>query len=80
MHMAHHDNPAHVGLRTKTHKLIFYYGCNYDGGYRTRHRAGNSMTSSTTPTETVNIYDEPGNKDSCRKVKSSTRRLAAEHR
>jgi len=35
MHMAHHDNPAHVGLRTKSHKLIFFYGCNYDGGYRT---------------------------------------------
>lgn len=26
MHMAHHDNPAHFGLRTKTHKLIFFYG------------------------------------------------------
>ncbi|MCA9179605.1 MAG: sulfatase [Planctomycetales bacterium] len=35
MHMAHHDNPAHLGIRTKTHKLIYYYGCNYDGGYRT---------------------------------------------
>ena len=35
MHMAHHDNPAHLGMRTKTHKLIYYYGCNYDGGYQT---------------------------------------------
>ncbi len=26
MHMAHHDNPAHFGIRTKTHKLIFFYG------------------------------------------------------
>ena len=26
MHMAHHDNPAHFGLRTKTHKLIYFYG------------------------------------------------------
>ena len=27
MHMAHrHANPAHFGIRTKTHKLIFYYG------------------------------------------------------
>jgi arylsulfatase A-like enzyme len=26
MHMAHHDNPAHYGIRTKTHKLIFFYG------------------------------------------------------
>lgn len=26
MHMAHHDNPAHYGIRTKTHKLIYFYG------------------------------------------------------
>ncbi len=26
MHMAHHDNPAHYGIRTKTAKLIFFYG------------------------------------------------------
>jgi len=26
MHMAHHDNPAHFGIRSKTHKLIFFYG------------------------------------------------------
>ncbi|MDO6602273.1 sulfatase/phosphatase domain-containing protein, partial [Arenibacter palladensis] len=27
MHMAHrHQNPAHFGIRTKDHKLIFYYG------------------------------------------------------
>ena len=35
MHMAHHDNPGHLGIRTKTHKLIYFYGCNYDGGYQT---------------------------------------------
>lgn len=26
MHLMHHDNPAHFGLRTKDFKLIFYYG------------------------------------------------------
>lgn len=26
MHMAHHDNPAHYGIRTKDAKLIFFYG------------------------------------------------------
>lgn len=30
MHMAHHDNPAHYGIRTKTHKLIFFYGLPLD--------------------------------------------------
>lgn len=26
MHLMHHDNPAHFGIRTKDYKLIFYYG------------------------------------------------------
>lgn len=26
MHMAHHDNPAHLGIRTKEFKLIHFYG------------------------------------------------------
>ena len=26
MHMMHHDNPAHFGIRTTDFKLIFYYG------------------------------------------------------
>lgn len=26
MHLTHHDIPAHFGIRTKRHKLIFYYG------------------------------------------------------
>jgi arylsulfatase A-like enzyme len=30
MHMAHHDNPAHYGIRTKDHKLIFFYGLPLD--------------------------------------------------
>ena len=35
MHMAHHNNPAHVGMRTKRYKLIYFYGCNYQGEYQT---------------------------------------------
>lgn len=30
MHMAHHDNPAHYGIRTSTKKLIFFYGLPLD--------------------------------------------------
>lgn len=26
MNMAHHDNPAHYGIRTEAYKLIFFYG------------------------------------------------------
>ncbi len=36
LHMAHHDNPAHMGIRTATHKLIFFYGlpCGVDGAHK----------------------------------------------
>ena len=30
MHMAHHDNPAHYGIRTSDFKLIFFYGLPLD--------------------------------------------------
>jgi len=62
MHMAHHDNPAHVGIRTKTHKLIFYYGCNYDGGYRTPP-GWELYDLASDPAETINLYDNPENTD-----------------
>lgn len=35
MHMAHHDNPGEMAIRTKTHKLIYFYGCDYKGGNQT---------------------------------------------
>jgi N-acetylglucosamine-6-sulfatase len=60
MHMAHHDNPGHVGIRTKTHKLIFYYGAKYDGSYRTP--PGWELYDLTNdPQELVNICDDPAN-------------------
>ena len=58
MHMAHHDNPAHMGIRTKTHKLIYFYGCNYDGGYQTP--AGWELYDlRRDPQETRNLYGDP---------------------
>ena len=30
MHRAHHDVPAHFGIRSADHKLIFFYGAHYD--------------------------------------------------
>ena len=62
MHMAHHDNPAHVGMRTKTHKLIYYYGCNYDGGYQTPP-GWELYDMVNDPAETVNLVDDPSSAD-----------------
>ncbi|BCX46194.1 acetylglucosamine-6-sulfatase [Haloferula helveola] len=58
MHMAHHDNPGQVGIRTKTHKLIFYYGADYKGGYRTPP-GWELYDLAKDPEETVNRYGDP---------------------
>jgi len=58
MHMAHHDNPGHLAIRTKTHKLIYYYGCNYEGGYRTPP-GWELYDLEANPDEGINLYDDP---------------------
>jgi len=73
MHMAHHDNPGHMGIRTKTHKLIYYYGCNYEGGYRTPP-GWELYDLENDPKELVNLYDDPANADTVTDLK---KRLAA---
>ncbi len=58
MHMAHHDNPANLGIRTKDYKLIFYYGCNYKGQNRTPP-GWELYDLKKDPHEVVNQYDNP---------------------
>ncbi len=41
LHMAHHTIPAHYGIRTKTHKLAFFYGLPLD--------ANGAMPATTPP-------------------------------
>lgn len=58
MHMAHHDNPSSLAIRTKTHKLIYYYGCDYQGqnqtppGWELYHLEDD-------PQELTNLYFDP---------------------
>jgi len=62
MHLAHHWNPAHFGIRTKTHKLIFYYGCTTAG--RNRTPPGWELYDLVKdPKEVNNVYDDPAQKD-----------------
>jgi arylsulfatase A-like enzyme len=73
MHMAHHDNPGHVGIRTKTHKLIFYYGANYQGQAQTPP-GWELYNLKSDPHETINQYDNP---EYAPLVKTLKRQLAA---
>ncbi len=58
MHMAHHDNPGEMSIRTKTHKLIYFYGANYEGGYQTPP-AWELYDLVNDPQELRNVYHVP---------------------
>ncbi|MCP4849184.1 MAG: sulfatase [Verrucomicrobiaceae bacterium] len=57
MHMAHHDNPGHVGIRTKEYKLIYYYGADYKGSNQTPP-AWELYDMKKDPLESTNLYDD----------------------
>ena len=73
MHMAHHDNPGHVGMRTKDYKLIFYYGVNYQGQLATPP-GWELYDLENDPREIVNQYDNPAYASIVKQLKT---RLAA---
>ena len=62
MHMTHHDNPAHYGIRTDEYKLIFYYGLPLDapGALETPTTPGWELYDlRTDPQELRNVYADP---------------------
>ncbi|MDP6848740.1 MAG: DUF4976 domain-containing protein, partial [Kiritimatiellia bacterium] len=58
MHMAHHDNPSHFGIRTKDFKLIFYYGCGMRGEQQTPP-GWELYNLKSDPKEVKNVYNNP---------------------
>jgi arylsulfatase A-like enzyme len=93
MHMAHgHNNPGHFGIRTKQHKLIFFYGTDYTDTHNkrlvTRHE-GNRFWKSTPaawefydlsqdPREMHNRYCDPDYQEIIRTLKAELKELRQE--
>jgi arylsulfatase A-like enzyme len=62
MHMAHHYNPAHYGIRTKTHKLVFFHGLpdkESDGQFPPTPPYWELYDLVNDPLEMNNIYHDP---------------------
>ncbi len=83
MHMAHHDNPAHIGVRTPDYKLIFFYGMDY----RTE---GRNIYDPTTvgwelydlrkdPNEINNVYGQTDYQEITQELKAEMKRLREEY-
>ncbi len=76
-HLVHHWNPAHLGIRTKDHKLIYYYACNMEGG-RQSPPGWELYDLRRDPHELVNLYDDPAQAELVAALKDQLRRRRIE--
>lgn len=72
MHMAHHDNPAHFGIRTRDMKLIYFYGLPLDAPGavdRPTDPYWELYDLRSDPHEMNNLISDPGYADLRRRLK-----------
>ncbi|MEC8649703.1 MAG: sulfatase [Verrucomicrobiota bacterium] len=75
MHMAHHDVPGHIAMRTKRYKLIQFYGTAGNVGYRSERSkhatpaAWELYDLQVDPTESNNVYDDKKYRSTREKLK-----------
>lgn len=78
MHMAHHQNPAHYGIRTKDFKLIFFYGLPLDavGARPTPTEPHWELYDlKKDPHEMNNVYADPSYADVVAQLKAELKQL-----
>lgn len=81
MHLAHHWNPGHFGIRTKHFKLIFYHGVDYKekGRFQTPP-AWEFYDLRKDPKENVNQYDNPEYKTVINDLKKQLKAIREENK
>ncbi len=81
MNLAHHDNPAHYGIRTKDYKLIFFYGLPLDArGAKAKatEAAWELYDLRKDPKELNNVYNNPEYARVTKKLKAELLKLKDE--
>jgi len=83
MHLAHHQIPAHFGVRTDRYKLVFFYGLalGSSGAINKQTPAGWELYDlQNDPKEVNNVYKHPEYKEITKKLKLELLRLQAEYK
>ncbi|WP_139957653.1 sulfatase family protein [Flavicella sediminum] len=75
MHMASHDNPGHIAIRTKRYKLIQFYGAKIDESVAQTPPAWELYDLEKDPKEDYNIYEHPENKEVIAELKVQLKAL-----
>ena len=81
MNYAHHDVPAHFGVRTRDFKLIFFYGLPLDapGAKTADTQPGWELYDlRADPGESRNVYGDAAYADIANELKTELRRLRDE--
>jgi arylsulfatase A-like enzyme len=87
MHMAHHYNPAHYGIRTEQYKLIFFYGLPLDATNKTSRDDFHKIATEpywelydlkNDPNEMRNIYADAKYADIVAKLKLDLLKMKAD--
>ncbi|MEM6885041.1 MAG: sulfatase [Verrucomicrobiota bacterium] len=75
MHLKHHFIPAHIGIRTKDYKLLFFYGCAENASEAHTPPAWELYDMKRDPQEMNNLYDNPEYKDIIQTLKVELKEL-----
>ena len=80
MHMKHHYNPAHFGIRTKQWKLIFFCGADEKGekGYGRTPPGWELYNMKSDPLEMNNLYGNPQYQEVAKRLKRQLKATRAE--
>ena len=80
MHMAHHDNPGHIAIRTKRYKLIMFYGTSQKESVPQTPPGWELYDLKKDPHEMNNVYDDPAYKPVVAELKQQLKELRSEYK
>ena len=80
LHMAHHLNPAHIGIRTKDYKLLLFYGAKIKSTMPTTPPSWELYDLKKDPTEDNNVYSNPKYTKTIKDLKEKLKQLRKDYK